>query len=101
MSEPKTSPQKSTVVTGPPWPWEFRQALRRHEAAKYFEAVHALPFGGKHLANLASSGKGPKFRYAGKFPIYGVTDLDAFAESLLGAPRQSTLPRKRQAPEAA
>jgi hypothetical protein len=81
-------------LTGPPWPWEMRRKLRRFEAAKYYEVVHGLPFGSRHLENLAIAGRGPEFHYVGRWPIYDCDDLDAYAESLRGEKRRSTRPSK-------
>lgn len=38
------------------------------------------------LAKLASVGGGPKFRKAGRTPLYSEPDLDAWAASLLSEP---------------
>ncbi len=64
--------------------------LRRSSAARYVRDVWGLPCSTKWLAKLAVVGGGPIYRKAGRFPLYSANDLDAWAESRLGAPRRST-----------
>jgi len=64
--------------------------LRRDQAAQYIRDVWGIPCSPTWLAKLAVVGGGPVFRKAGRFPIYSAADLDAWAESRIGAPRRST-----------
>jgi hypothetical protein len=63
--------------------------LRRNAAAEYISAKW-FPCAPKTLAKLACVGGGPIFRKAGRFPIYGPPDLDAWAQSRIGRPQRST-----------
>jgi hypothetical protein len=42
------------------------------------------------MAKLAVVGGGPLFRKAGRFPLYEIVDLDAWAHLKLGPKRRST-----------
>jgi hypothetical protein len=65
--------------------------LRRTEAAKYITATYGFPCSPKTLAKLACvSSEGPPFRLAGRFPLYPVPGLDAWAQSKIGPLVQST-----------
>jgi len=64
--------------------------LHRDQAAQYIRDVWGIPCSPTWLAKLAVVGGGPVFRKAGRFPIYSAADLDAWAESRIGAPRRST-----------
>ncbi len=64
--------------------------LRRDQAAQYIRDVWGIPCSPTWLAKLAVVGGGPVFRKAGRFPIYSAADLEAWAESRIGAPRRST-----------
>ncbi len=64
--------------------------LRRDDAADYVRTRWGLPCSKAWLAKLAVVGDGPVFRKAGRFPLYLRADLDAWAESRVGAPRKST-----------
>lgn len=64
--------------------------LRRDQAAQYIRDVWGIPCSPTWLAKLAVVGGGPVFRKAGRFPIYSAADLDAWAESRIGAPHRST-----------
>ena len=64
--------------------------LRREQAALYVRREWGMPCSGRWLAKLAVTGGGPVFRKAGRFPIYARSDLDAWAEGRIGAPRRST-----------
>ena len=59
--------------------------LRRSEAAKYVTDKYGIPCSPKTLAKLACvSSEGPPFRFAGRFPLYPVSGLDAWAQSKIG-----------------
>ncbi len=71
-------------------PLTTQRYLRRADAAYYVRTTWGIPCSAKWLAKLAVVGGGPIFRKAGRFPIYAPTDLDAWAEARIGAPRRST-----------
>lgn len=64
--------------------------LRRKAAAEYVVVKWGMPCSSRWLAKLAVVGGGPVYRKAGRFPIYAPTDLDAWAEQRISAPRRST-----------
>jgi hypothetical protein len=65
--------------------------LRRTEAAAYVTATYGMPCSPKTLAKLACvSSDGPPFRLAGRFPIYPISGLDAWAKSKIGPLVRST-----------
>jgi hypothetical protein len=65
--------------------------LRRTEAASYVTATYGIPCSPKTLAKLACiSSDGPPFRLAGRFPLYPVSGLDAWARSKIGPLVRST-----------
>ncbi len=64
--------------------------LRRAEAAEYVRTRYGFPCSKQWLAKLATTGGGPNYRKAGKFPVYAVEDLDAWAQSRLSAPMRAT-----------
>ena len=65
--------------------------LRRAEAAKYIVDTYNVPCSPKTLAKLACvSSDGPPFRKAGRFPLYPVSGLDAWAQGKIGPLVRST-----------
>jgi hypothetical protein len=67
------------------------QNMRRADAARYLREAHGIPCAPATLAKLACVGGGPVFRKAsGKFPIYALDDLDAWARTRLSKPVRST-----------
>jgi len=64
--------------------------LRRSEAAAYLLETHGIHRAVGTLAKLAVVGGGPRFRVAGRTPLYSTDDLDAWAESILSPPVGST-----------
>lgn len=65
--------------------------LRRSEAAKYVVDQYNVPCSPKTLAKLACiSSEGPPFRLAGRFPLYPVSGLDAWAQRKIGPLVRST-----------
>jgi hypothetical protein len=65
--------------------------LRRSEAARYVVETHNVPCSAKTLAKLACvSSDGPPFRLAGRFPLYPISGLDAWARSKIGPLVRST-----------
>jgi hypothetical protein len=67
--------------------------LRRVDAAAYIKTYWGLPCSPRWLAKLAVTGGGPIYRKAGRAPIYALSDLDAWANSRIGAPQKSTSDR--------
>jgi hypothetical protein len=64
--------------------------LPRTEAAEYVQRTWGFSCSPKWLAKLAVVGGGPKFRKAGRVPLYSPEDLDAWAEARIGPPVAST-----------
>jgi hypothetical protein len=65
--------------------------LRRNEAATYVAETYNFPCSPKTLAKLACvSSEGPPFRLAGRFPLYPVSGLDAWAQEKFGPLVRST-----------
>jgi hypothetical protein len=72
--------------------------LRRAEAAKYVVETYSIPCSPKTLAKLACvSSEGPPFRLAGRFPLYPVSGLDAWAQKKIGPLVRSTSEVRRAA----
>jgi hypothetical protein len=67
-----------------------RRLLRRSGAAKHVEETFGIPVSPKTLAKLAVVGGGPKFRKAGRIPLYDPPDLDEWARSKLSPLVSST-----------
>ncbi|MCO5058610.1 MAG: hypothetical protein M9905_12180 [Rhizobiaceae bacterium] len=70
-----------------------RIRLRRSEVPQYLMEKHGLPVAVQTLAKWASIGGGPAMRYHGRFPLYDIEDLDAWAAERLSAPVRSTAER--------
>ena len=64
--------------------------LRRKEAAQFVQNTWGIPLSPRTLAKLVVVGGGPLYRKAGRFPLYEVEDLDAWAASKLGPKRRSS-----------
>ena len=72
--------------------------LRRTEAARYVTDTYGIPCSPKTLAKLACiSSEGPPFRLAGRFPLYPVSGLDAWAKKKIGPLVRSTSEVRRVA----
>jgi len=69
---------------------ESTRLLRRAEAAKHVEHRWGVPCSKKSLAKWAVTGVGPAYRKAGKFPLYDIADLDAWAQAKIGPRIHST-----------
>lgn len=67
-----------------------KKYLRREEAAHYVAATWGFPCSRQWLAKLATTGGGPAFYKAGRYPIYATCDLDAWAESRLSGPMRAS-----------
>ena len=61
----------------------LNRRLRRAEASTYLLENHGIRRAVGTLAKLAVVGGGPRFRVAGRTPLYEPDDLDAWAESIL------------------
>ncbi len=68
----------------------LNRRLRRSEAATYLLETHGIRRAVGTLAKLAVIGGGPRFRVAGRTPLYTTDDLDAWVESILSPPVNST-----------
>ncbi|MFP1631947.1 hypothetical protein ACLB6G_09440 [Zhengella sp. ZM62] len=64
--------------------------MRRKAAANYIEDQWGIPCSPAWLAKLAVVGGGPRFRKAGRFPLYAIEDLDHWASTRLGQLVSST-----------
>jgi hypothetical protein len=72
--------------------------LRRVQAAKHITDTYGIPCSPKTLAKYACVGGGPPFRLAGRFPLYPVSGLDAWARSKIGPLVRSTSELRRVTP---
>lgn len=63
--------------------------MRRREAAAYLQAHYGIG-AYRTLAKLAVIGGGPRYRLAGRIPLYAASDLDEWMAGRLSAPRAST-----------
>ncbi len=68
----------------------INRPLRRNEASNYLYETHGIRRAVGTLAKLAVVGGGPRFRVAGRTPLYSADDLDAWADSILSPPVRST-----------
>jgi hypothetical protein len=64
--------------------------LRRAEAAQQIHDKWGYPCSPKTLAKYAVVGGGPRFRKAGRYPLYHPDDLDAWIRGKLSDPVTST-----------
>lgn len=64
--------------------------LRRVAAAEYLREQYGIPCAKQTLAKYAVVGGGPVYRLAGRFPVYAMEDLDAWAQSRLSEPMRAT-----------
>lgn len=69
--------------------------LRRSDASIYLKENHGIERSTATLAKLAVMGGGPKFQYAGRIPLYPVSELDSWAESTLSPLKSSTSEKKK------
>jgi hypothetical protein len=69
---------------------KIERLLRRVEAANYIREKYNIPCAPKTLGKLACIGGGPAFRKAGRFPLYPISGLDAWAQSKIGPLVRST-----------
>ena len=61
-----------------------------YRPAKHITDTYGIPCSPKTLAKYACVGGGPPFRLAGRFPLYPVSGLDAWAQSKIGPLVRST-----------
>jgi hypothetical protein len=73
---------------------QLGRPLRASEAAFYLTEGCGVPTSVGHLANLRVNGGGPKFQYAGKWPLYNLTALDVHAKKVIGPEQASTSSRR-------
>jgi hypothetical protein len=64
--------------------------LRRKPAAEYLFRVHGIEVAPATLAKFVCTGGGPVVRYAGRVPLYEISELDRWAAARLGPRRRST-----------
>jgi hypothetical protein len=64
--------------------------LRRREASDYLKTVHGIQVAPSTLAKLATLGGGPAMQYVSRFPLYPISELDAWAAGKLGSTVQNT-----------
>jgi len=64
--------------------------LRSGDASRYLEENYAIRAKPATLAKYRCVGGGPRFRYEGRFPLYAVADLDAWARERIGPVVRST-----------
>lgn len=64
--------------------------LSRAEAAQYLTDQRGLPTARGTLQKWVTTGGGPVYRRFGKYAVYAVPDLDAWADAKLTAPRASS-----------
>lgn len=64
--------------------------LTRAEAAQYLTEQRGLPTAKTTLQKWVTTGCGPVHRRFGKYAVYAVPDLDAWADKKLTAPRASS-----------
>lgn len=67
--------------------------LRRADASTYLKEKWGIDRKPATLAKLATLGGGPKFKKAGRFPLYPENELDAWAQSILSPLKASTSER--------
>jgi hypothetical protein len=67
-----------------------RRPLRRTEAVIHLFEKHGIRRTVGTLAKLAVVGGGPRFRVAGRTPLYSTDDLDTWAESIISPLVSST-----------
>ena len=72
------------------------RALRRAEASEYLRFNWQLSCAPTTLAKLATIGGGPPFAKAGRFPVYPIDALDAWARAKISPLVNSTAGLKMQ-----
>ena len=77
------------------------ERLTRREAAAYLKERWRVQAGPARLNQLACTGGGPAYYKAGRFTLYDVADLDAWAQSRLGPKAPTSREHRTLAAEAA
>jgi len=72
---------------------QLNRLLRTTEAAFYLTEGRGVPIVAGELANLRVSGGGPAFRKVGRYPVYTIAALDAYADQRIGPEQTSTSSR--------
>jgi hypothetical protein len=91
---PPHKPDLPTIAAAVTALRQLDRPLRTDEAAFYLTEGCGVPTSAGHLANLRVVGGGPTFRLAGRFPIYAIPALDAYAEQRIGPEQTSTSSRR-------
>jgi hypothetical protein len=65
----------------------------RKEASEYLLKRWQLSYAPNTLARMATTGRGPLYHHRGRFAYYAQADLDAWAQTMITAPRRKT-PRR-------
>ena len=68
--------------------------IRRSEVPEYMMKHHGIPVAASTLAKWATIGGGPLITYAGRIPLYDLSNLDIWASKRLSSPVASTSERK-------
>jgi hypothetical protein len=63
---------------------DYSIPLRRDAAAEFIREHFSIPCSSRTLAKFASGCGGPLYRYCGRFPVYYVADLTAWATKKTG-----------------
>jgi len=71
-----------------------RPRIRRKQVPDYLRDQHGIDITYSTLEKLAVNGGGPLMQYVGRFPLYALSDLDAWAEARLSKPVHSTAERR-------
>lgn len=79
---------------------ESTRNLNRKDACAYLREVHGIIRAPSTLAKLACNGGGPRFRKAGKTPLYPTSELDLWARRILSPLMTSTSTKAVEAPRA-
>lgn len=72
----------------------YRPRLRRKDVPQYLAEKFGLPITKATLEKMAVNGGGPRMEYYGRFPLYRLEDLDAWASERLSMPVYSTSERQ-------
>lgn len=64
--------------------------INRKQACAYLKEMYGIIRAPSTLAKLACNGGGPKFRKAGRIPLYPTSELDAWAQKILSPLMTST-----------
>jgi hypothetical protein len=79
---------------------QLNRPLRTDEASFYLGQGAGYPLSAGELANMRVTGGGPLFHRAGRWPVYTIEALDAYASERLGPALRTTSSRAASAREA-